>query len=638
MVGRLLFLICLLLAGCAGLRPGEPEQILKDVEIHQDALWQGRIVIDGSVKVFKGATLTISPGTDISFVRRDTDQDGLGDATLIIEGALKAEGTRARPIRFRSAENIPQPGDWQEIRVDFSREVHLRYCEITDSAYTLHAHFTRGVVEDCTIRRNIDGCRLGQASFVIRNNLYEHNQGKGINFRNSTVEVTRNIIRYNGSGIFLFENDREASIHGNNIHGNTDNFRLGDFYAEDVALGENWWGSADPAEAAATVFDQKQDPEIGRVHITAASAWIAGTGPRDALELNEAWRFETSGFIDAAPVAASQELFVVSWDGRLYALNFLGELLWARDLGDALDAEPAVDAETVYVQSWGRQVSALGRADGQPKWGFSYGPSRADDHRQGGLLRVGELLLVPAWNGTLYALDAATGASRWQHRVPQPLRAAPAWDGSTFYLAGGAGTLSALDINGGLLWEVDLGAPLLATPVLTPEGPAVVTRAGLVVAFNRKGTERWRRDLAETCYYGGLVYAGEALFLGTAGGSLWKLEAASGQPVWRRPTSGPVYATPLVRDGRLYLPDNSGTLAVYGVDSGNLLTVFQAPREIQGTPALVDSRLVFGARDHWVYALDVVETPPAADSVTPLPRQDSNEASKPIDGNPPKSP
>ena len=99
----------------------------------------------------KGAKLVIAPGTDIRFVRRDRDQDGLGDATLVVEGELLAIGSQRQPIRFRSAEAEPQPGDWLEIRVDFSRNTTLRWCEIRDSAHTLHAHFTKGVMEDCHI-------------------------------------------------------------------------------------------------------------------------------------------------------------------------------------------------------------------------------------------------------------------------------------------------------------------------------------------------------------------------------------------------------------------------------------------------------------------------------------------------------
>ncbi len=146
MVSRLLAACTMLLAGCALAMPENSRQVLHDAEIHVDTVWQGDILVDGQVKVFKGATLTILPGADIAFVRRDLDRDGLGDGTLIVEGELRAEGTRQQPIRFRSAAADPRPGDWLEIRVDFCRDVRLRFCEIRDSAHTLHAHFTLSLI------------------------------------------------------------------------------------------------------------------------------------------------------------------------------------------------------------------------------------------------------------------------------------------------------------------------------------------------------------------------------------------------------------------------------------------------------------------------------------------------------------
>ncbi len=582
---------------------------LKDAEIAADTVWSGKIVIDGSVKVFKGATLTIAPGTDIAFVRRDADADGLGDGVLIVEGRLVAVGTRHQPIRIRSAAENPAPGDWLEIRVDFSREVHLRYCEIRDSAYTLHAHFTRGVVEDCWIHHNIDGCRLGQANFVFRHNLIEHNSGKGINFRNSRVEAHHNILRHNGSGIFLFESDRDFSIHHNNFHDNLDNLRLGDFYTGDVALADNWWGTADVAAAGETIYDQKKDEAVGRVTIAPATAWITGAGPRDGLELHAAWQYATAGFIDADPVAVDGRLYVASWDGALHVLDPQGQRLWVRPLGDTLDATPALADGKIFLQTWSREVHALDAVTGRTLWRFDYAPSRADDHRQASPLVVDGLVLVPAWNGTLFALDRATGDLRWSFAGGQPLRAAPALDGDMLYLAAGDGTLSALATDGTLRWQHRLAAPLLSTPAVTVDGIVVVSREGRVQALSRDGSPLWQRDLGEPCYYGAPVYQADAVFIATAGGGLWKLNAKTGGVLWRVELAGPSYATPLIADGRVFIGDNSGALQVFGADSGALLARVALGRDVQGRPLLWAGRLLVGSRDHKIHAFDLVDSP-----------------------------
>ena len=585
----------------------KPEVFLKDHHIGNDQTWSGRVIIDGQVKVGKNATLTILPGTEVSFVPRDADADGLGDAVLAVEGRLLALGTRRQPIKFHSASESPKPGDWLEIRVDFSREVHLRYCEIRDSAYTLHAHFTRGIVEDSHIHHNIDGCRLGQAQFTFRNNLIEHNEGKGINFRNAKVDVHHNILRFNGSGIFLFESDRPFTVRQNNIYANLDNFRLGDFYTGDVALRDNWWGSSDRNEAQQTIYDHSKDPELGKVTIAPAQEWVAGTGPRDALELTQAWQYATGGYIDADMVAQDGRLYVASWDGRMHVLDDQGRLLWTRDLNDTLDATPALDQIRLFVQTWSREVYALDRVNGHLLWRFDYSPSRADDHRQGGLLKVGDQVLVPAWNGTLFSLDAATGEKHWSFYGGQPLRSQPAFDGTRLYLASGGGTLSVLARDGTLLWQHDAQAPLLSTPTLLSNGVAVVDRKGRLQAFDSSGKLLWERALEEPCFYASAVYNDGALYIATAGSALWKLDAATGKPVWRTALSGPSYAKPLISDGRIFVGDNSGTLQVVGADSGDLLSRVKIDREIQTAPLTWSGLLLVGSRDHNVHAFSVID-------------------------------
>ncbi len=600
-------MVMLQMTGCAPTLGTKTSKLYRDAHIDVDTTWSGQIEIDGTVKVAKGVTLTISPGTDIAFVRRDADQDGLGDAVLAVEGRLMAVGTRKEPIRFHSAAANPQPGDWLEIRVDFSQEVHLRYCDIRDSAYTLHAHFTRGVVEDCTIHHNIDGCRLGQASFTFRNNLIEHNQGKGINFRNSSVEAHHNIIRHNGSGIFLFESDRDFSVHHNNIYSNLDNFRLGDFYIGDVSLHDNWWGTVEQESAQSTIYDRSKDPEIGTVSIRPTLKWIAGSGPRDSLSLSPTWTYATQGYIDADPVVDNDRLFVASWDGKLHVLNERGELFWQRTLGDTLDATPVFGGGMVFLQTWSREVYALDAESGETRWRFDYSPSRADDHRQASLLLVDDMLLVPAWNGTLFALNSTSGEKLWSYSAGQPLRAQPTVDADRIYLASGDGRLSVLSLDGILIWEVQHEAPLLRSPLLTQEGLVVISREGKVINYASDGQVLWRLDLDELCYYGAAVYQDDAIFIATAGNGLWKIDARTGALVWRAELDGPSYATPLIERGRVYVGDNSGSLQVFGADNGDLLASVQVDRELQGRPLIWSGLLLVGSRDQKLHAFQLID-------------------------------
>ncbi|KIH75582.1 Outer membrane protein assembly factor BamB, contains PQQ-like beta-propeller repeat [Geoalkalibacter ferrihydriticus] len=608
----LVVLIALATAACAAPRHAEPPAeplVLHDSVLDEDTYWSGSILIDGSVKVARGATLTIAPGTDIAFVRRDLSQDGLGDATLEVDGRLIARGTRSAPIVFRSAEAEPRAGDWLEIHINFSPEVHLQFCELRDSAYGVHAHFTRGIIEDCVIRNNIDGTRLGNSRFTIRNNLVEHNISKGINFRDSQIEITRNIFRYNPAGIFLFEKDRSSPIHQNNFYANEFHLRLGDFFVGDVAPHDNWWGSTDAKTIAEHIYDSRIDPEIGTVTVAPADSWRPGSGPRDAVQLEEVRRHVSQGFVDAPPLPVGGPVLAASWDGTLSAFDDRGRRVWRRQLGEVIDAPLAADAQAVFGQTWGREVFALSLRDGRLLWRFVYEPSPADDHRQGGVVLLDDLLLVPAWNGTLHALDKKSGAPRWSFDAGDALRAAPTVHDGYIYLADTAGRISALHRDGRLHWQLSLEEPLLSAPALTPQGLVVLGRAGTLTALSFAGEILWQRALDETCFYAAPVFVDATLVVATAGGGLWRL-SADGQVIWRSTLSGPSYATPLVHQGRIFVGDNNGNLEVFNLDSGESLARWPVGEAIQGAPAALGQQVLFGARDGALHVLRVENSAP----------------------------
>lgn len=601
----------LLLAGCSLGRPPGPggELLLRNGEIHRDTTWRGRVVIDGTVKVFKGATLTILPGSEIAFIPRDVDRDGLGDGTLLVEGSLVAIGRPDAPIVFRSASPTPHPGDWLELRVDFSREARLQYCEIRDSAHALHAHFTRAVIEDSHIHHNLDGSRLGQGSFVLRHNLIEANEGKGINFRNASVEIVGNVIRRNGAGIFLFETDRTLTIAGNDLYDNGSNLQLGDFFHSDVVVGANWWGSADPQAVKMSIHDRDSDATLGQVTVEVAPAWIEDAGPRRPATLAVVGQLATDGFVDAAPQALGNDLLVASWDGHIYRSDGVEGWRWVQTVGETVDSAPVWDGRAIYGQTWGRRVFALAADDGRPLWSFAYPGSTFDDHRQGGVARVNELLLVPGWNGTLYALDARSGALRWEYATPGPLRATPLVAGERIFLPGGDGALRAFALDGKLLWERPASAALLAPAALTQNGIVSLARDGTVTAYDRDGEQLWQQRLGEDCFYAGPTLADGAVLVATTAGSLWKLALADGRVLWRKTGLGPVYATPLVLDSLLLVGDNAGVLTLIDPLNGNTLDQLEFGAPLQGGPSRVGNELAVGGRDQRVYRVKVTARP-----------------------------
>ncbi|MGC4116760.1 MAG: right-handed parallel beta-helix repeat-containing protein [Myxococcales bacterium] len=82
-------------------------------------LWTGTVVVTGDLVVPAGNTLTIDKGTQVLFVRADANNDGVGDYTLTVNGALVVNGTAAEPVVFTGQDtNAKVPGGWDRIQLN----------------------------------------------------------------------------------------------------------------------------------------------------------------------------------------------------------------------------------------------------------------------------------------------------------------------------------------------------------------------------------------------------------------------------------------------------------------------------------------------------------------------------------------
>lgn len=179
--------------------------------------WSGVVDLEGDVIVPEGITLTILPGTTVTF-------PALFDATFsgnntsktefIVNGALLAEGIVENPIVFMSnrMENS-QKGDWVGIRIyGYAR---LQYTTVEYSDYGIYFYGDEDqdelFIKDCTI---------------------QHTSGNGIyayvhNNANIPVTIENNdITDNNGKGIYCraytFNSMLNAGICGNTVYENGD--------------------------------------------------------------------------------------------------------------------------------------------------------------------------------------------------------------------------------------------------------------------------------------------------------------------------------------------------------------------------------------------------------------------------------
>jgi len=221
-------------------------------QIDSTTLWSGHITLPARAVVRQGATLTVRPGTKVSF----------GPSSgLTINGILRANGTADMRITFTAA-GTQAAESWDEIILENALDSQLTFTDIEYATWGIHSHFTNLLVSDVSLRHNYGGMRFRSGPVLIRR-VHATDNIIGIRSYIGMGDVSESVISDNDIGIFIREKGGSLAIHRNTIAGNRNyNLRIGDFNTEDVQAQNNWWGDGDPGE---TIFDSRQEPGIGRV-------------------------------------------------------------------------------------------------------------------------------------------------------------------------------------------------------------------------------------------------------------------------------------------------------------------------------------------------------------------------------------
>ena len=284
------------------------------------------------------------------------------------------------------------------------------------------------------------------------------------------------------------------------------------------------------------------------------------------------WKYPNV-FTVSSPAVANGMVYVGSSDANLYAVHAAtGTLLWKYTTGGAVTSSPTVVNGSVYVASTDANVYALDARTGALLWKFATegisitsSPAvangvlyiGAEDH----IVRSG----VAVEEGSVRALDAATGTLLWIYPTLTWIDSSPAVSNGIVYAGSLDGTFYALNSNdGSLLWQFTAGDHNLQS------SPAVA---------------------------GGVVY------FGSTDGNIYALNAKTGDLLWQYTTGGAVISSPAVANGVVYVGSYDGnSLYALNASTGALLWSYNVGDVIESSPAVVNGMVYVGSYDANLYA------------------------------------
>ena len=224
----------------------------------------------------------------------------------------------------------------------------------------------------------------------------------------------------------------------------------------------------------------------------------------------------------------------------------------------------------------------------------------------------------------LYALSADRGKVEWKKKIGALGAASPAYSHGVLFAvtlqrAPGVdqGEVLALRARDGkLLWRFPLPGRSETSPMAAGRNIFVGSESGDLYALDRKtGKVDWHQTTAGAVK-GGLALQDGVLYGANYAGQVFALRASNGQFVWQSSTQGlsfgrggPVYSTPAVAYGRVFLGSIDNRVYSFDEDSGDLLWSHSTGDWVYAAPAVADTprtdpTVYVGSKDQNFYALD----------------------------------
>jgi len=280
------------------------------------------------------------------------------------------------------------------------------------------------------------------------------------------------------------------------------------------------------------------------------------------------WAHSAGSLLEFPPVIYGDRIYQLADSGTLNVTDKRnGHRVWSRQLGQLSAAAPAVNAKTVYA-------TVLSSSHGGAP-------------------------------GRIWALNAATGQTRWTRGLSSPSESSPLLDGDRIFFGSQGGTVYAMNArNGNLLWTYHAGGSVKASPTLSEGKLYFGDYSGHVQAVSEDSGRRvWLAGsegalLGSGTFYSTCAVVYGRVFLGNTDGRVYAYDASSGRLDWAVQTGAYVYASPAVANTpglgpTIYVGSYDGTFYAFNARTGRISWRYGAGGRISGSATIIGKIVYF---------------------------------------------
>ncbi len=323
-----------------------------------------------------------------------------------------------------------------------------------------------------------------------------------------------------------------------------------------------------PVAKQAWHLQEKSDIGAGTIPAGKRAITTNTDGEIKALDLKKGkvrWTFYTGAKIYSTPARDGKRVIVASADGMVHSLDLKsGKSMWRFDSGQPMVASPVTAGGRVFITGSSGKCYALDITDGRLLWSNSL----IDGFVETIPVVYKGLLIFGTWNNRLYAIDTATGLTKWvwnngyTNRMLSPAACVPVVTGGRVFVVAPDRKMACLDaFTGELIWHSDLGGETVRESMgISADSTLILAKTmnGAVIGVDTKGTEArivWKSgfNIGYDIAPGVISEKGGVIFIPSDKGIVHAASRSDGSLLWSHRISSCLINSIVPLDGRRVL-------------------------------------------------------------------------------------
>lgn len=282
------------------------------------------------------------------------------------------------------------------------------------------------------------------------------------------------------------------------------------------------------------------------------------------------------------------------------------EQLWKFEVdGGAFEATPSIVDGTVYLGDLDGTMYALELATGKKVWQKTFEETGfiASPAVRGDLLFVGDV------NGKCYAIDRKTGEPKWTFDTEGEIDSSANFYRDYVLFGSQDRFLYCLETaTGKLVWKFGIEDQIRCTPTVVGDRAFLAgCDSKLHIVNLEKGTAEADVPIDAPTGVTPAVF-GDQVFFGTEAGVFFGVNWKTAKVAWKvvdESSSQPYRSSPAVTASTVIVGSRNRRVQAFDPATGNEQWSFATKQRIDSSPVIVGERVFVGAADGRLYALDV---------------------------------